>query len=178
MTYQEILNLYIAENFIRTPVGFQSKKGEMEAFLALPQDQKKPLMDAWVTEYIVKLDANITAKTTDLELIQAVKTEALTNWVGLIPTIEPTSPLHLVLGVTNPPALISSGPAGPQGNPGPQGPQGAQGPQGDSGLPGIDGPMGPQGSPGLSVWGVITGVLSDQLDLQTSLLFKEVCKSN
>ena len=67
------------------------------------------------------------------------------------------------------------GPKGEQGDQGPQGPQGIQGeqgPKGDTGETGPQGPQGeqgPQGPAGASVWGSITGDLSDQTDLQTAL---------
>lgn len=92
-----------------------------------------------------------------------------------------------------------TGPQGPQGNIGPMGPEGPQGPQGDQGIQGIQGevgPIGPQGIQGIqgpqgdqgvkgdkgdkgdtgpqgpmgtSAWGSITGILSQQLDLQAAL---------
>lgn len=67
------------------------------------------------------------------------------------------------------------GPEGPQGIQGPigvQGIQGVQGPQGDTGPKGDQGdvgPQGPQGPMGAANWGSITGILSQQLDLQAAL---------
>ena len=58
------------------------------------------------------------------------------------------------------------GPQGDQGDTGPEGPQGPQGSQGSQGVPGDTGPIGPTGP---SVWGTITGTLSDQSDLQAAL---------
>ncbi|MBQ6343406.1 MAG: collagen-like protein [Anaerolineaceae bacterium] len=59
-----------------------------------------------------------------------------------------------------------TGPQGPTGESGPQGPKGDTGPQGPTGE---TGPQGPQGPAGPSVWGVITGNLSDQTDLSAAL---------
>jgi hypothetical protein len=59
---------------------------------------------------------------------------------------------------------------------GPQGLIGAQGSQGLQGSPGLQGPQGsagPPGPPGPSVWGGITGTLSNQTDLQAALNTKE-----
>lgn len=49
------------------------------------------------------------------------------------------------------------------------GTEGPQGPPGADGADGADGAQGPAGPPGASVWGTITGTLSDQTDLQTAL---------
>lgn len=77
-----------------------------------------------------------------------------------------------------------TGPAGATGATGPQGPQGIQGVKGDTGdvgpkgdtgpqgIQGIQGPQGatgPQGPAGVSTWGGLTGLISDQTDLQSAL---------
>ena len=54
-----------------------------------------------------------------------------------------------------------------------RGPQGPQGIQGETGSQGPQGPQGPQGDPGQSIWGTITGTLSDQTDLNTALAAKD-----
>jgi len=73
---------------------------------------------------------------------------------------------------------VVPGPQGPQGIQGIQGLAGADstiaGPQGPQGLPGNDGAQGPAGP---SVWGVITGTLSSQTDLQTTLNGKQASGS-
>ena len=66
-----------------------------------------------------------------------------------------------------------AGPQGPKGETGETGPAGPQGPKGETGEIGPVGPQGPVGPAGPSVWGVITGNLADQFDLQAALNAKQ-----
>lgn len=53
-----------------------------------------------------------------------------------------------------------------------RGPRGS-GSSGPAGADGAPGPAGPAGAPGASLWGTITGLVSDQLDLQAALDLKQ-----
>ena len=64
---------------------------------------------------------------------------------------------------------LTPGPKGDTGATGPQGPKGDTGSTGPQGPKGDTGETGPAGPAGPSVWGVISGNLSDQTDLQTAL---------
>jgi len=73
------------------------------------------------------------------------------------------------------------GPKGDRGEQGIQGIQGLQGLQGVKGDVGPQGPVGPAGPAGVNTWGSITGVLSNQSDLNTrlnGLMPKGVADSN
>jgi hypothetical protein len=68
-----------------------------------------------------------------------------------------------------------TGPIGPTGNAGPTGPTGPTGPAGADGVAGPPGPTGAAGAGG--VWGGITGILSDQTDLNSALGGKQTSNS-